>query len=170
MTLETAFEKKTCGRCGGCGEYSYCQMYGTRCFGCSGKGEVYTKRGSAAKAFYTKSISVPLSTVTPGQKIYVEPGQMWTGGWWTVTAIKPGVSAWRILPSGEREEMPSVAITFKSGTERGMSPDTVVMVAQPAEVKAAKVAAALAYQETLTKSGKATKATAKFEAAATAAA
>ena len=29
-----------CGRCMGSGEYSYCQMYGTRCFGCEGKGVV----------------------------------------------------------------------------------------------------------------------------------
>ena len=28
---------ETCGRCGGTGRYSYCQMYGDMCFGCSGK-------------------------------------------------------------------------------------------------------------------------------------
>lgn len=28
-----------CGRCGGCGEYSYCQAHGTRCFGCGGSGK-----------------------------------------------------------------------------------------------------------------------------------
>lgn len=34
---------QTCGRCGGGGHYSYCQMYGTTCFGCSGKGVVAVK-------------------------------------------------------------------------------------------------------------------------------
>ncbi len=29
----------TCSRCGGSGRYSYCQMYGDRCFGCSGSGK-----------------------------------------------------------------------------------------------------------------------------------
>ncbi|MDE2099654.1 MAG: hypothetical protein KGL39_20545 [Patescibacteria group bacterium] len=33
----------TCGRCGGCGQYSHCQMYGTTCFGCGGAGKVATK-------------------------------------------------------------------------------------------------------------------------------
>jgi len=28
-----------CGRCGGTGHYSFCQMYGTTCFGCSGTGK-----------------------------------------------------------------------------------------------------------------------------------
>lgn len=29
---------ETCGRCGGSGEYSYCQRFGTTCFGCEGRG------------------------------------------------------------------------------------------------------------------------------------
>lgn len=29
--------RQPCGRCGGSGSYSYCQMYGDRCFGCQGK-------------------------------------------------------------------------------------------------------------------------------------
>lgn len=32
-------EYDTCGRCGGCGQYSYCQMHGTTCFGCGGSGK-----------------------------------------------------------------------------------------------------------------------------------
>ncbi len=32
-----------CGRCGGCGEYSFNQMDGSRCFGCSGYGHVKPK-------------------------------------------------------------------------------------------------------------------------------
>lgn len=33
----------TCGRCGGTGEYSYCQMYGTTCFGCAGRKQAAPK-------------------------------------------------------------------------------------------------------------------------------
>jgi hypothetical protein len=32
-----------CSRCGGSGHYSYCQMYGTTCFGCSGSGKMVVK-------------------------------------------------------------------------------------------------------------------------------
>jgi hypothetical protein len=32
-----------CTRCGGSGSYSYCQMYGTRCFGCNGGGTMLPK-------------------------------------------------------------------------------------------------------------------------------
>jgi len=32
-----------CGRCGGSGHYSYCQRYGTTCFGCSGSGKSAVK-------------------------------------------------------------------------------------------------------------------------------
>jgi hypothetical protein len=31
---------KTCGRCGGGGQYSYCRDYGTKCFDCGGCGKV----------------------------------------------------------------------------------------------------------------------------------
>ncbi len=42
MTTIT-FDTETCSRCGGCGEYSYCSMYGKMCFNCKGKGKQYTK-------------------------------------------------------------------------------------------------------------------------------
>jgi hypothetical protein len=29
----------SCNRCGGCGEYSFNLMYGTKCFGCNGSGQ-----------------------------------------------------------------------------------------------------------------------------------
>lgn len=31
--------REACGRCGGSGSYSFCQMHGSTCFGCGGKGE-----------------------------------------------------------------------------------------------------------------------------------
>jgi len=34
---------KECGRCGGCGQYSYNPRTGTRCFGCGGSGKVVQK-------------------------------------------------------------------------------------------------------------------------------
>lgn len=32
---------ETCTRCGGTGQFSYCQRFGTTCFGCHGKKKVY---------------------------------------------------------------------------------------------------------------------------------
>ena len=45
---EIRYEMGPCGRCGGSGHYSYCTMYGTVCFGCSGSGKRLTRRGRAA--------------------------------------------------------------------------------------------------------------------------
>lgn len=44
------FTLRACYRCGGCGEYSYNQMDGSRCYGCGGTGWVHP-RGKVAKAF-----------------------------------------------------------------------------------------------------------------------
>ncbi len=41
---------KTCGRCGGGGHYSYCQMHGTTCFGCGGTGKVLPTTADALRA------------------------------------------------------------------------------------------------------------------------
>lgn len=39
ISLGDLFGMTTCTRCGGSGNYSYCQAYGTRCFKCSGSGK-----------------------------------------------------------------------------------------------------------------------------------
>lgn len=41
------FPIQTCSRCGGSGRYSYCQMYGDRCFKCEGKGVTHTPKAHA---------------------------------------------------------------------------------------------------------------------------
>ena len=54
-----SFETETCSRCAGSGNYSYCPGYGNRCFKCSGKGRVYSKRGHAALDFQQALLRVP---------------------------------------------------------------------------------------------------------------
>jgi len=44
-TTQEIFETQACGRCGGSGHYSYCQMYGTKCFKCAGRAWEFTKHG-----------------------------------------------------------------------------------------------------------------------------
>lgn len=46
--MRIRYETQPCSRCGGCGEYSYCQMYGTTCFKCHGSGLQYTTAGRRA--------------------------------------------------------------------------------------------------------------------------
>jgi len=44
------YEQQTCGRCGGCGSYSYNQITGSRCFKCHGAGTVESRKGAKARA------------------------------------------------------------------------------------------------------------------------
>jgi len=71
--LRIVFEKETCGRCGGCGNYSYCQQYGTMCFGCNGTGKRLSRRGKIAsqkvQAFKVDRYSVPATEIEPGDRI-----------------------------------------------------------------------------------------------------
>lgn len=68
---KSIFETQTCSRCHGCGEYSYCEMYGSTCFKCGGSGLTLTKRGEKAQWFFRKSISVESSSLEKGQQVYL---------------------------------------------------------------------------------------------------
>jgi DnaJ-class molecular chaperone len=53
MKLSFTNETKSCTRCGGSGQYSYCAMWGSRCFKCHGTGKVLTTRCAKRRAEYT---------------------------------------------------------------------------------------------------------------------
>lgn len=76
------FETTACGRCGGSGSYSYCQMHGSTCFECGGSGKVFTKRGHAAQtAFRAHRLTVAgadVETLAAGARVFAE------GKWRTV--------------------------------------------------------------------------------------
>lgn len=57
------FDVEPCSRCGGSGSYSYCQMYGTRCFKCAGKGKYLSKHGQ--KDYDRWRAAVDAATVRP---------------------------------------------------------------------------------------------------------
>ncbi|QWY83595.1 hypothetical protein [Rhizobium phage RHph_X2_26] len=44
-------ERETCTRCGGSGNYSYCESYGHKCFKCEGTGKQMPSAAVALKAF-----------------------------------------------------------------------------------------------------------------------
>ena len=140
---EATFETEVCSRCGGCGEYSYNQRDGEKCWGCDGKGVTYTKRGAAAHKFYVESLCKVTGTLAVGDKVYEDMPR----GWYVVESVT-------VLDNG-LIDVCFVANSRLSGCQ--YYPHSVVRVAHAPEQKAEKLAAALAYQATLTKAGKPSK-------------
>jgi hypothetical protein len=52
MAIIVSFELTECGRCGGCGEFSFNLRDGTRCYGCGGTGKTLSRAGKAARKAY----------------------------------------------------------------------------------------------------------------------
>ena len=137
-------ERKACGRCGGSGQFSYCQRWGTVCFGCQGSGVVYTKRGRAAKAHLDALLSVPYETLIPGRKVntigVTLGGDLYTQ-WQVVQAVYC--------------ELATRTITYETRgiVSGGHKPGDLVRVAGTAAERSAAMAAALAFQDTLNERG-----------------
>jgi hypothetical protein len=152
------FESKTCTRCGGSGQHSYNQRDGTRCFGCNGSGSVLTKRGQEAQRFYTASVTVAQSELVVGDVLLVD-GFPFSGSY-KARVVSVGDlyeygqslhdGAW--VPNlGRKVEL----VNVKTGETSGrVGPDSSTFrKVFSAEETAAKRAAALAYQATLTVAG-----------------
>jgi len=69
MTEILKFEREPCTRCGGSGEYSYCEMYGSTCFKCEGKGQSLTKRAKVAVQWMNRQNMIPAGEVKVGMVI-----------------------------------------------------------------------------------------------------
>ena len=134
------FENKPCGRCGGSGQYSYCSMYGSRCFGCGGSGAKLTKRGAAAQEFLNEKCMRRMDEFKVGDLI-------WSDGIPGFTASKWGTVT-EVIQDGEKWIVKSTACEFHGSADqkyrRGLT----------AEEKTTFRAEALAYQATLGKNGK----------------
>lgn len=144
MKAPPVFESRPCGRCGGCGEYSYCQMYGTRCFRCGGDGWVLTPRGKAAQAYLDELRSAPACEFQVGDLVRCEDffrRLRWFGRIVSVTRDDAGNV---VLKS----EHPKCG-TFVEHAE----PSRRLRRGWTAEEKREQVEKALAYQSTLTKKG-----------------
>jgi hypothetical protein len=166
MVSKLGFEMMTCSRCGGSGNYSYCQMYGSVCFKCHGKKVCYTAKGFVAASYYTESLKVPASELVVGDLVQVDDffkGKIYFA---PITEIKPSTSM-RKLPDGSWASIGiEISTEHAKYGESGFhcSPESMVRKGWSAEFKAAKQAEALAYQATLTKAGKPRKAAAKAAA------
>lgn len=153
----TVFETEVCSRCGGTGHYSYNQVDGTKCFKCRGEKMAYTKRGRAAKDFYIASRCIEPKDVKIGDVIrFVGIKRL------TVAKIELKQSGYSINSrTGEKTPIEHYIFTNENGLSGAVqnvrtTPGSYwsVQILPTAEQNQKLIAEALAYQETLTKSGK----------------
>jgi hypothetical protein len=166
-------ETKTCGRCGGSGEYSFNQMHGSTCYGCGGQKIVFTKRGAAANAYLRDLRSKKGSDLKVGDSPQHEHFFKGARGFFKILEIKPiteenASQFWTDAETGERLfNKGGVRVTMVNSKLGELSveyrADQMVRVAQTSEQKLETFKAALEYQSKLTKKGELMK---KFQIAA----
>jgi len=149
----TKFESETCGRCGGSGKFSFNLMHGDRCYGCSGTGAKLTKRGAAARAFYEDSLRRPVSDIKVGDQVWTSTGVFGGNAWHLVTEIKESAS--RAVVDGVQYPMVDLMLRRK-GRDSGLTVHSVsvLQVIGGQADQNERLAAAFAYQNTLSKTGK----------------
>lgn len=149
MEKTLKLETMVCPRCGGSGEYSYNAIHGSRCYGCGGSGEKYTKRGAAAAAFLNALREVRADSIKPGD--YVRVTGINSAKWYYVESVEigeaKGQGCYRDDGLYQQVKLNCKDITCYE------NPDTMMRKAYSQEEKRAQFEKALAYQETLTKAG-----------------
>jgi len=156
------FEIETCSRCGGSGNYSYCQSYGTTCFKCRGKKVTLTKRGEAASRLYAESLKVPATDIVVGDVIRCESvtnmGDSF-GYWGKVESITPYHMKGKSMRDNVWTEYDYMTISINTAHDKFgkcgyvQSPGSTIRRWMTGEQKAPFLKAALAYQDKLTKLG-----------------
>lgn len=165
--LDTIFEKETCGRCGGCGRYSYNQMDGDRCYGCDGMGERLTKRGQQAAKWFRTQMEVPATELKPGDVVKYEimiGVDQFVLAYLRFEGVNTETGTWSMArqPDGsllKDRQMSEYKFTrLKNGEEYGVGfwpgeqPPKFRRRLEGDELKSLR-SAALEYQSTLTKAG-----------------
>jgi hypothetical protein len=159
------FEEQCCTRCGGGGKYSFNLMYGDVCFKCNGKGRTLTKRGQAAQEYYRNLCSVKARDLKVGDVVMVEfMGMSFKSA---IEEIKTEPSNHIVQINGITQE-PKDYTTFmckrkEEKYHQGKFADSLVRVYR--DDNSERIAQALAYQETLLKTGKEPKRKKKVEVA-----
>jgi hypothetical protein len=155
MFSKSGFELMTCSRCGGSGNYSYCEAYGSRCFKCAGNKVCLTAKGKAAFLFYNESLLVSASSLVVGDLMQIDDFFKGKKYFAAITEIKPSTSL-RKMADGSWE---SIGIEISTEHPKygasGLhtSPESLIIKGWDAAFKAEKLAEAMAYQASLTKAG-----------------
>jgi hypothetical protein len=151
------YETEVCGRCGGSGHYSYCQMWGTICFQCRGAGKHASKRGAAAMAYARDLRTVKASEVRVGWWLYVDASPLGghRAGWYVVEEITQGGAEYAVRQMVDGVEVWKPYTYLKTRVmSLGFCEDSTVQ-AVPGKERLVEIRAlAMAYQATLTKQGK----------------
>ncbi len=147
------FETEPCPRCGGSGWCSHCETWGYTCFQCGvrpkeqGLGKRLTKRGAAAYAYYEASLPTrAASALQPGDTIRD------LSGWLRVVEVTPPRTV-RWTLNGEPQQYEGVDVRCAGVTLCQVRADHAYPLRPSAEEVDRLLAAALAYQATLTKQG-----------------
>lgn len=140
-----SYEKETCCRCGGTGQYSYNQVDGSRCYGCGGTGQRLTKRGKAAKAFADTLLNLRIDQVQIGQR--VTDTCMGRRTTITVKSIEQTENGMRL----ENGEWRALIVTHLRGETHEIAGGGIMVRATPSAEQAEQI---MAYQANLTKAGK----------------
>lgn len=171
----TQLETETCSRCGGSGKYSFCERYRDVCFKCAGQGKTLTKRGAAAAEYLKELRSVPAGEIKVGDYMRFEyfAGDSIKRFFAKVVEIKP--AAYKVMNQTTGEfEAPAGVIEISGTYQMGFAEPEKIGANLHVTAKVRKgfsdaekrkqFAAALAYQETLTKAGTVRKSTKKENA------
>lgn len=163
--LLQAVETAVCGRCGGSGRYSWCQMYKDRCFKCGGKGKVYTARGLVTHNHLVALRSKRADQLAAGDVIRAEVefnpnsgcGKLKFVTLLSVRFERREEQGYTLSVSGEKVYREPCIVLECAELRWHVGADTMIRVALTAEQKTATLKAALDFQNTLTKKGKARK-------------
>lgn len=147
--LLSAFESETCSRCAGSGQYSYCQMYGTTCFKCRGKGRTYTKRAEVALAWAKEQRTVKAKDVQVGWMLYEDGMFSGKAGWFPVESCEM-TENYSTTQDGVKHYYFDIVTSQMS---HGNFPDSDVQAIPSREFLKDVRARALEYQSRLTKAG-----------------
>lgn len=144
---ELRLESVVCGRCGGSGKFGPTCVWNGICFGCSGSGRKYTKRGAAAALFLEHLREVPIETLKVGET--VRQSSITMGGqpfdyWAEVTAVAVVGTEVHVETASKKFGPAGIVAAVGHKVRKGWG----------AEEKIAQLRAAVAYQATLTKLGK----------------
>ncbi len=131
--MKITYERETCTRCGGGGEYSYCQRYGTTCFKCGGKGTTLSRRARSAynrvQEFKADRYSIPAADVKVGD--VAEFSTMTGKVWRTVTETSRNERGYVI----NRKMVASVTLESARGGQVHMATTRVQLRFTPEQFK-----------------------------------
>ena len=151
------FESQPCTRCHGSGKYSYNQRHGTVCYGCGGKGDQLTKRGSEAQRYFRELSMVLVEDLKIGDSIRTN-NVTHGGDVFTHVTIITGIDHDGPVAICNNVEHTITTVSLKSKygeTVWYTSPsNNVELVGGDRKLR---IEQALAYQATLTKTGNGTK-------------